>query len=59
MVGFMAKTYAEVDAFHAAAMAHGGSDEGGPGPRPHYRPKWYAAYMRDPAGNKIAIVCNE
>lgn len=59
MVGFMAGSHAEVDAFHAAAMANGGSDEGVPGPRPHYGPKWYAAYMRDPAGNKIAVVCND
>lgn len=58
MVGFFAKSHEEVDAFHAAAMTHGGSDEGGPGLRPQYGPTWYAAYMRDPAGNKIAIVCN-
>ena len=38
-------------------LSHGGTDEGEPGPRPHYGPNWYAAYMRDPAGNKIAIVC--
>ena len=59
MMGFAAKSPAEVDAFHAAAMVHGGSDEGAPGPRPDYGPKWYAAYLRDPAGNKLAVVCNE
>lgn len=48
----------QVDAFHAAAMTHGGSDEGAPGPRPEYGPDWYAAYLRDPTGNKIAIVHN-
>jgi len=58
MVGFSAKNHAEVDAFYAAAMACGGQDEGAPGMRP-YGPNWYAAYMRDPTGNKIAIVCNE
>lgn len=58
MVGFPARTRMEVDAFHAAAMAHGGTDEGAPGPRPQYGPDWYAAYMRDPSGNKIAIVYN-
>ena len=58
MVGFVAKSHAEVDAFHAAALAHGGSDDGAPGYRPHYGPHWYAAYVRDPVGNKIAIVCN-
>lgn len=59
MIGFMAASRTEVDAFYAAAMAHGGTDEGAPGPRPQYGPNWYAAYMRDPAGNKIGIVCNE
>lgn len=57
MLGLMVDTRAEVDAFHAAAMANGGRDEGPPGPREAYGPDWYAAYMRDPTGNKIAIVC--
>lgn len=57
MLAFGADTRAEVDAFHAAAMAAGGADEGAPGPRPQYTPDWYAAYLRDPAGNKLAIVC--
>ncbi|OWV77598.1 lactoylglutathione lyase [Rhizobium sp. R634] len=58
MIGFMAKSRAEVHSFYEAAMANGGTDEGGPDPRPQYGPDWYAAYMRDPAGNKIAIVFN-
>ena len=58
MLGFAAANQAEVDAFHAAAMAHGGSDEGAPGPRGDYGSDWYAAYLRDPAGNKLAIVFN-
>lgn len=58
MVGFLAKSRAEVDAFYATAMAHGGTDEGAPGLRAHYGPDWYAAYLRDPAGNKIAVVYN-
>ena len=58
MLGFAAASRAEVDDFHAAAMAHGGSDEGAPGERPDYGPDWYAAYLRDPAGNKLAIVFN-
>jgi hypothetical protein len=37
-------------------MAAEGSDEGGPGPRPDYGPNWYAAYLRDPTGNKLSIV---
>ena len=57
MIGFHAETKEQVHAFHAAAMAADGSDEGGPGPRPEYGPNWYAAYMRDPTGNKLSIVC--
>ena len=59
MVGFMVDSRAEVDAFYSAVMAHGGQDEGAPGPRPHYGPNWYAAYGRDPVGNKLAVVCNQ
>ncbi|GAA0848999.1 MULTISPECIES: VOC family protein [Burkholderiaceae] len=51
-VGFAAATPAEVDAFHASGLAAGGTDEGQPGPRGHL-PGAYAAYLRDPAGNKI------
>lgn len=58
MVGFPAASPDEVDAFHAAALASGGADEGAPGPRPHYGPHWYAAYVRDPTGNKLAVVHN-
>lgn len=58
MVGFMVKSPAEVDAFYEAAMSNGGADEGAPNPRPQYGPNWYAAYLRDPSGNKIAVVYN-
>lgn len=51
-IGFAAATPAEVDAFHAAGLAAGGTDEGQPGPRAPL-PGAYAAYLRDPAGNKI------
>lgn len=51
-IGFAAASAAEVDAFHAAGLAHGGTDEGQPGPRGHL-PGAYAAYLRDPAGNKV------
>ncbi|EPM38847.1 VOC family protein [Vibrio natriegens] len=51
-IGFAATTTAEVDAFHAAGLANGGTDEGQAGPRDHL-PGAYAAYLRDPAGNKI------
>jgi len=51
-IGFAAATPAEVDAFYAAGLANGGSDEGPAGPRSHL-PGAYAAYLRDPAGNKV------
>lgn len=44
-----------VDAFHKAALAEGGTDEGAPGLRP-YGPAFYAAYVRDPDGNKLSAV---
>lgn len=58
MLGFAADSGDQVDAFYRAALAHGGSDEGAPGLRPDYGPHWYAAYVRDPSGNKLAIVHN-
>lgn len=57
MVSFLAETRAAVDAFHAAALAHGGQDEGQPGLRLQYGPHFYAAYVRDPDGNKLNAVC--
>lgn len=56
MVAFRAASATQVDAFHAAALAHGGSDEGAPGLRLQYTPHFYAAYARDPDGNKLACV---
>jgi catechol 2,3-dioxygenase-like lactoylglutathione lyase family enzyme len=57
MVAFRARSWKEVDDFHAAALASGGSSEGAPGLRPHYSPDFYAAYVRDLDGNKLAVVC--
>ncbi|HTQ35833.1 MAG TPA: VOC family protein [Steroidobacteraceae bacterium] len=57
MVALRAASWAEVRAFHAAALANGGSSEGAPGLRPQYNPDFYAAYVRDPDGNKLAAVC--
>jgi catechol 2,3-dioxygenase-like lactoylglutathione lyase family enzyme len=57
MVAFRARSWSEVDHFHAAALANGGSSEGAPGLRPHYSPDFYAAYVRDLDGNKLAAVC--
>ena len=55
-LAFDAGSRAAVDAFHAAALANGGTDEGAPGLRPHYSPTYYTAYVRDPYGNKINAV---
>ncbi|MFM7335142.1 MAG: VOC family protein [Tabrizicola sp.] len=57
MVTFRAITAAQVRAFHVAALAHGGSDEGPPGTRPAYSPEFYVAYVRDPDGHKLACAC--
>lgn len=52
-VGFVAPSCEAVDAFHAAGLANGGTCEGEPGPRPQVPGNAYAAYLRDPEGNKI------
>jgi catechol 2,3-dioxygenase-like lactoylglutathione lyase family enzyme len=57
MVAFRARTWAAVEAFHAAALAQGGRSEGAPAVRPQYGADFYAAYVRDPDGNKLAAVC--
>ncbi len=56
MPAFAASSRAQVDAFHAAALAAGGTDEGAPGLRP-YGDSFYACYVRDPDGNKLSAVC--
>jgi catechol 2,3-dioxygenase-like lactoylglutathione lyase family enzyme len=50
---------ARVDAFHAAALAAGGIDNGPPGLRADYHPHYYAAYVTDPEGNNIEVVCHD
>ncbi len=57
-IAFEASDRAGVDRFHATALAHGGTNEGAPGLRPHYHPDYYGAYLRDPDGNKICCVCH-
>lgn len=54
-VAFRAGSRAMVDNFHRTALAHGGGDEGAPGLR-EYDPHYYAAFVRDPDGNKIEVV---
>jgi catechol 2,3-dioxygenase-like lactoylglutathione lyase family enzyme len=51
-----AKATAEIDAFHAAALASGGTSDGAPGLRPHDRVRYYAAFVLDPDGNRIEAV---
>ena len=52
-VGLIAEDKAAVDAFHAAALAAGGRDEGAPGPRSEYGAPYYGCFIRDPDGHKI------
>jgi catechol 2,3-dioxygenase-like lactoylglutathione lyase family enzyme len=56
MLALAAPSRAAVAAFHAAGLAHGGTDEGAPGLR-KYGPDFYACYLRDPDGNKLSAVC--
>lgn len=54
---FRANSPAEVDAFHAKALALGAQCDGPPGLRPHYTPTYYAAFVRDLDGHKIEAMC--
>jgi len=58
MVALLAPDHAAVDRAHAVALLKGGTDEGAPGPRPHYHPHYYGAYFRDTDGNKIGVCCH-
>lgn len=57
-IAFSAETRAQVDAFHAAAIAAGGKDNGAPGLRPHYHPHYYGAFVIDINGINIEAVCH-
>ena len=57
-LAFSAKDRPSVDAFHAAALAAGGRDNGAPGLRPHYHPNYYGAFAIDPDGHKIEACCH-
>jgi catechol 2,3-dioxygenase-like lactoylglutathione lyase family enzyme len=57
-VAFRAATRGQVDAFHAAALAAGGRDNGAPGLRPHYGATYYAAFVLDPDGFNVEAVCH-
>lgn len=58
-LAFSAESREAVDRFHAAALAHGGTDNGAPGLRVHYGPNYYAAFVIDPEGHRIEAVINE
>lgn len=58
-VAFTAASRAEVDAFHQAAIAAGGADNGAPGLRPQYHENYYGAFVRDPDGHNIEAVCHK
>jgi catechol 2,3-dioxygenase-like lactoylglutathione lyase family enzyme len=55
-IAFVAATAADVHAFHAAAIANGGTDIGAPGPRPEYSERYYGAFVLDPDGNNVEAV---
>ncbi|OWV81441.1 glyoxalase [Rhizobium sp. R634] len=57
-LAFAAPSREAVDRFHAAAIAHGGRDNGGPGLRPHYGAHYYAAFVIDPDGHALEAVIN-
>ncbi len=57
-IAYVAQSRAQVDEFHATALAAGGTDEGPPGLRPHFHANYYGAYVRDREGNKIQAVCH-
>jgi catechol 2,3-dioxygenase-like lactoylglutathione lyase family enzyme len=58
-VAFNSPDHKTVDAFHAAALAAGGEDNGAPGIREHYHPNYYGAFVFDPDGNNVEAVCHE
>jgi catechol 2,3-dioxygenase-like lactoylglutathione lyase family enzyme len=58
-IAFAADTREQVDAFHEAALAAGGRDNGSPGPRPEYSGHYYGAFVLDPDGHNVEAVCHE
>ena len=57
-IAFRAENHAQVDAFYKEAIAAGGTDNGPPGPRPHYHAGYYGAFVLDPDGHNIEAVCH-
>jgi catechol 2,3-dioxygenase-like lactoylglutathione lyase family enzyme len=58
-VAFRADTHKQVDDFYQAALAAGGTNNGAPGPRPHYHKDYYGAFVLDPDGHNIEVVCHQ
>ncbi len=58
-IAFRVSSRAAVDAFHVAALAAGGEDNGEPGLRRQYHPNYYSAYVLDPDGHNIEAVCHD
>lgn len=59
MTALLASSRAAVDRCHAIALEGGGLSEGEPGLRPAYHADYYGAYVRDPDGNKLCVVCHD
>ena len=58
-LAFKAENRRQVEAFHRAALAAGGKDNGPPGLRPHYHANYYAAFVIGPDGHNVEVVCHE
>lgn len=58
-VAFRVKNRASVDAFYEAALKAGGKDNGAPGIREMYHPNYYGAFVFDPDGHNVEVVCHE
>jgi catechol 2,3-dioxygenase-like lactoylglutathione lyase family enzyme len=58
MVAFLATSRSTVRSAYQVALANGGTSEGAPGLRPEYHANYYGAYLRDPEGNKLCVVCH-
>ena len=58
-IAFSAANRKAVNAFYKAAIKAGGKDNGKPGLREHYHPTYYAAFVRDPDGNNVEVVCHK
>ncbi|KAJ6790385.1 hypothetical protein PWT90_04223 [Aphanocladium album] len=56
---FVADDKSKVEEFYTKALSAGGKDNGAPGPRPHFGPHYYAAFVIDPMGNNVEVLCRK